>query len=98
MSNLVSGTLAQQLTGSAQPFAVRPEKIYLVAPEISMPENAYGAIGHIQDVIYLGMSTRYRVQLPAGALTVVEQNRDRPRWQAGDRVRLFWEREHMALR
>jgi putative spermidine/putrescine transport system ATP-binding protein len=97
VSNLVSGALAQRLTGASRPFAIRPEKIHLVAPDAAVPESACQAIGQIQDVLYLGMYTRYRVQLqPEGGLTVIEQNRDQPQWKPGDRVCLFWDRECLA--
>lgn len=96
-SNLVRGSLAQRLTGSPQPFAIRPEKIQRVAPESGVPENHCTAIGRIQDVLYLGMYTRYRVQLePEGYLTVVEQNRGNQSMKAGEPVRLLWQRSHIC--
>lgn len=92
ISNLIQGTLAERLTGSSQPFALRPEKIQLLPIE-----SEEGAIGKIQEVLYLGMYTRYRVQLdPAGELIVVEQNLDRSRFQTGDPVRLVWQSQHVS--
>jgi len=97
VSNLVSGTLAQALTGSPQLFAIRPEKIEIAAPNTDVAEHTASAVGYIQDVLYLGMYTRYRVQLqPEGCLTVIEQNRDKPRWHQGENVRLLWEKIHAS--
>lgn len=100
ISNLIHGTLAERLTGSAQPFALRPEKIQLLSIESdegAIPFRERFAIGKIQEVLYLGMYTRYRVQLdPTGELIVVEQNLDRSRFQQGDPVRLVWQSEHIS--
>jgi putative spermidine/putrescine transport system ATP-binding protein len=80
-------------------FTVRPEKIRLLAEK---EEPAAGWIwerGRIREVVYVGMVTRYVVDLEnGGVLSVVTQNlettsadvveaRDRP-------VRLEWRREH----
>ncbi len=100
ISNLISGSLAQHLTGSPAAFAIRPEKIQIVALEADRPESAdrvCSAIGQIQDILYLGMYTRYRVQIQTeGMLTIVEQNRDHCRLSQGEKVRVLWKREHIA--
>jgi putative spermidine/putrescine transport system ATP-binding protein len=89
VSNLVSGALAQRLTGQPQTFALRPEKIQIMPPDLPVPDGVCSVLGSIQETIYLGMYTRYRVALePEGSLTVVEQNRlDVPQ---GGKVRLYW--------
>jgi putative spermidine/putrescine transport system ATP-binding protein len=75
VSNLVRGPLAVALTGRPGTFSVRPEKIRLAAPDTPTPPGYCRAPGRIRDVIYLGMHTRYLVELEAGGdLTVVEQN------------------------
>jgi putative spermidine/putrescine transport system ATP-binding protein len=57
------------------PLSVRPEKIRLAAPDAATPPGYCRAPGRIRDVVYLGMHTRYLVELDAGGdLTVVEQN------------------------
>jgi putative spermidine/putrescine transport system ATP-binding protein len=97
VSNLVSGALAQTLMGSPHPFAIRPEKISLTAPNAAIPETACSTVGQIQEMLYLGMYTRYRVQLQSqGALMVMEQNRDHPRWSLGEKVRLSWDRQYTS--
>jgi putative spermidine/putrescine transport system ATP-binding protein len=74
-SNLIEGEVAQRITGAHTPFAVRPEKIRLCPPSTPIPADSCGVIGKIHDVIYLGMNTRYTVQLDTGEeLSVIEQN------------------------
>jgi putative spermidine/putrescine transport system ATP-binding protein len=54
---------------------VRPEKIHLLAAGASTPEGAHAEQGTVEDVIYLGMLTRFVVSLDAGGTVVaVRQN------------------------
>jgi len=75
-------------------FTVRPEKIRMQFEEIGD-----GELGRIRDVIYVGMFTRYIVELDSGGeLTVVRQNLETSSNEAlesrGKRVRLEWRPEH----
>jgi putative spermidine/putrescine transport system ATP-binding protein len=98
VSNWVNDQLAQRLTGSAQAFVLRPEKIQIVAPDTSVSEDSFSAMGEITNVLYLGMYTRYEVKLQAeGNLTVVEQNRQKPHHTTGAIVQLVWQREHIVV-
>jgi putative spermidine/putrescine transport system ATP-binding protein len=64
-------------------FTVRPEKIRLSAHGGSRP-------GTIADAVFVGMFTRYVVELDDGTrLTVVRQNDTSPT-EAGQRVHLEW--------
>jgi putative spermidine/putrescine transport system ATP-binding protein len=99
VSNLVSGEVAQAITGSPETFSVRPEKIHLGDPDAPVPDEMYGADGRIREVVYLGLYTRYIVELERGGeLTVVEQNLHTTSMEAlaarGRRVRLTWYRRH----
>jgi len=99
VSNLLSGPAAQVITGSPAPFAIRPEKISMIAPDAGVPDGTCSAIGRIRDVVYLGMHTRYLVELEAGGdLTVVEQNLETSSLDVarsrGRAVRLVWQPEH----
>jgi putative spermidine/putrescine transport system ATP-binding protein len=97
VSNWISGSLAQLLTGSSQSFVLRPEKIQIVAPNSPVSEGMCSAIGQIKNILYLGMYTRYEIGLqPEGFLTVVEQNRQNPHWIQGESVQLLWQREHIV--
>jgi putative spermidine/putrescine transport system ATP-binding protein len=94
-SNLIGDELAVQITGSRRPFSVRPEKIQLAAPDTPIPAEMWAVDGRIQDSVYLGMHTRYLIQLPnGGEMTVVEQNRtmavDQTTPASGYSVRLLW--------
>jgi putative spermidine/putrescine transport system ATP-binding protein len=75
VSNLINSQLAQAITGRAQMFSIRPEKIRLCKVGAPVPEGMCSVDGRIHDVTYLGMYTRYLVEVPGGhRLTVVEQN------------------------
>jgi len=92
VSNILSGTAAEQLTGHSSTVAIRPEKIRIV--DVGTPVNGdqCTAEGKIRDVIYLGMHTRYLVELDSGVdLTVVEQNLETSSANVrGSRVKLVW--------
>ena len=73
-------------------FTIRPEKIH-------MSESGGGEPGMVRDVVYVGMVTRYIVDLDRGGeLVVVQQNLETSSQQAleaqGRRVRLSWRPEH----
>jgi putative spermidine/putrescine transport system ATP-binding protein len=75
-------------------FTVRPEKI-----QMHFDEAGVGEPGRIKDGVYLGMFTRYIVELDSGGeLTVVKQNLETSSQEAlesrGRRVRLEWRPEH----
>jgi putative spermidine/putrescine transport system ATP-binding protein len=75
-------------------FTVRPEKI-----RMHFDEAGEGELGRIRDVVYVGMFTRYVVELDSGGeLTVVRQNLESSSQEAlesrGKRVRLEWRPEH----
>jgi putative spermidine/putrescine transport system ATP-binding protein len=94
-SNVIEGETAVAITGSSQPFSVRPEKIRLTEKGTAVNDRLCWADGRIQDVVYVGMHTRYTVQLDSGTdLTVVEQNLDVTsqdvRLAQGREVRLVW--------
>ncbi len=96
-SNLISGATSQQLLGSAQTFSVRPEKIRICPPDAVIGGDMVEAPGSIRDVVYLGIYTRYLVELDAGGdLTVVQQNLDLTSMDVlaakGSRVKLAWEK------
>jgi putative spermidine/putrescine transport system ATP-binding protein len=75
-------------------FTIRPEKIHMTADD-----GGPGEPGVVRDVVYIGMVTRYIVDLDAGGeLVVVQQNLETSSQQAlearGRRVRLSWRPEH----
>jgi putative spermidine/putrescine transport system ATP-binding protein len=75
-------------------FTVRPEKIQMLDDDSEAGER-----GRIRDVVYVGVFTRYTVELDSGGeLTVVKQNLESSSREAlesrGKRVRLEWRPEH----
>jgi putative spermidine/putrescine transport system ATP-binding protein len=77
ISNLVEGPAAAALTGSPDPFTIRPEKIRLLDKASSAPAGSCSVGGRIHDVVYLGSHTRYLVEIDGGiTMTVIEQNLD----------------------
>ncbi len=95
VSNVCTGELARRLTGSAQAFAIRPEKIAMTPVSGPLPEGGLCVTGHIRTVTYHGATTRYAVALDdGGELTVMLQNAGAggPFANNGESVRLTWSR------
>lgn len=100
-SNLVSGDVALRITGSANRFSVRPEKIHLTRLDEKPDGDVFTANGLVRDVVYLGLYTRYLVEIEGGGdLVVVEQNLKTTSMDVtkikGQNVRLFWKKEHVS--
>jgi putative spermidine/putrescine transport system ATP-binding protein len=75
-------------------FTIRPEKIRMVDEGVGE-----GEAGTVREVVYVGMVTRYVVDLDTGGeLVVVRQNLETSSQEAlaeqGKRVRLSWRPEH----
>jgi putative spermidine/putrescine transport system ATP-binding protein len=80
-------------------FTVRPEKIHMLDVGEDAASDDMVESGRIRDVVYVGMFTRYTVELDSGGeLTVVKQNLEASSQEAlesrGKRVRLEWRPEH----
>lgn len=100
-SNLVSGEVAKRITGLDMTFSIRPEKIHLGGIEDQVPPDSYASDGTVRDVIYLGLYTRYLVELDGGGdLVVIEQNLKTTSMDVlkikGQRARLHWNKEHIS--
>ena len=99
-SNLIGGDLAKRITGKDGKFSIRPEKIHLSSPDEKIGMDMFSADGKVRDVVYLGLYTRYLVELNGGGdLVVVEQNLDTTSMDVmkarGQNVRLFWKKDHI---
>lgn len=99
-SNLVSGEVAKRITGSEDRFSIRPEKIHLAASGQQMSAEMFSADGKVRDVVYLGLYTRYLVELDGGGdLVVVEQNLKTTSMDVmkarSQKVCLFWQKDHV---
>jgi putative spermidine/putrescine transport system ATP-binding protein len=100
VSNLVRGELAKRITGSETTFSIRPEKIHLASPAEMAEAGRITVDGRVRDIVYLGLYTRYLVELEGGGdLVVVEQNLKTTSMDVmtmkGQHVRLSWKKEHM---
>ena len=100
VSNLVGGELAQRITGSDITFSIRPEKIHLASTTKKTGAGVIVVDGRVRDIVYLGLYTRYLVELEGGGdLVVVEQNLKTTSMDVltlkGKRVQLSWRQEHM---
>jgi putative spermidine/putrescine transport system ATP-binding protein len=78
---------------------VRPEKIRIADPGDPEPSGLQSATGKVAEVVYLGVVTRYVVDLDdGGRLVAVKQNLESSSQEAldeaGRRVRLEWRPEH----
>ena len=98
-SNLLTGTVAEQVLGRPGTFTVRPEKIRLAEPGDAVAADESSALGTVRQVVYLGSDTRYLVTLDAGAeLVVTQQNLATSSMEAlaaqGREVRLIWKQAH----
>ncbi|HEX3388510.1 MAG TPA: ABC transporter ATP-binding protein [Streptosporangiaceae bacterium] len=78
-SDFVAGFIgiSNLLERDGRHITVRPEKIRLLAEGEQPPPGSHAEPGRIEDVVYLGMLTRYLVSLAdGGRLTAVRQNLD----------------------
>ncbi|HSO51044.1 MAG TPA: ABC transporter ATP-binding protein [Acidimicrobiia bacterium] len=93
-SNVISGPLAQRIVGSSKPFTVRPEKITIQEPASPVIDGRTAVDGTVAEVVYLGMYTRYRVDIGGAVIEVAAQNtaaeHDDAQSQVGRQVRLTW--------
>jgi putative spermidine/putrescine transport system ATP-binding protein len=99
-SNLIRGDVAKRLTGSEQMISVRPEKIHLGSLGDEPVKDMVSIDGTVRDVVYLGLFTRYLVEIEGGAdLVVVEQNLKTTSMDVlsarGQKVRLRWHKDHI---
>ncbi len=97
VSNVCEGELARRLTGTTEPFTIRPEKIRLADPIAFSPDSWRSVTGVVESIVYLGAATRYNVVLEGGGrLSTLRQNADDAGKgpQQGERIRLTWQPKH----
>jgi putative spermidine/putrescine transport system ATP-binding protein len=76
-SQFVAGFIgiSNLLERGGRQVTIRPEKIHLLADGEQAPPGSHVESGRIEDVVYLGMLTRYVIALAeGGTLTAVRQN------------------------
>ncbi len=93
-SNLISDDIAHKLTGERSTFSVRPEKMHILHEQTPIPANHYRLQGVVEDVVYLGIFTRFAVRTSEGLrLQVIDQNREAQDERRGDVVQIIWAKE-----
>jgi putative spermidine/putrescine transport system ATP-binding protein len=110
-SNLLEGSVAQQLVGHSGSYVVRPEKIQLILGDRDPSDAATcAATGVIREIVYLGAATQTVVALDAGGtLTTSGPSSPHPvarslssaspepvEGSKGQRVTLTWHRDHVV--
>ncbi len=97
-SNLLETAAAQAVLGKPGTWSVRPEKIQVIGGDESVPEGRHAVRGTVREVVYVGMSTRFVVDLEVGGtLMVVQQNSEGSvdlRHMRGQTVLLTWDPQH----
>ena len=97
-SNLLSKEVAKQILNSDETFTVRPEKITLELGTVQANSSQRSATGVVQEVEYLGPSTRFIVKLDAGSTLVVLKQNSTETSQEVNKLRnqivtLLWEKQ-----
>jgi putative spermidine/putrescine transport system ATP-binding protein len=89
-SNRIGGGAAQQLLGTTGEYAVRPERLRVVAAGESVEPGELTLPGRVREVVYLGPTTHAIVELDGGStLTVSRPNTGgpaEPPLEASDRL------------
>ena len=98
-SNLLRDEVALAVLGRSGIWSVRPEKIRVTKGSLTAGAGVHAVPGTVREVIYVGMSTRYVVDLDAGgSLMAIAQNSQsnigENATRRGDRVTLSWNSEH----
>jgi putative spermidine/putrescine transport system ATP-binding protein len=98
-SNLLRDAAAQQVLGREGTWSVRPEKIRIEPADATAGPDEDGALGTVNEVVYVGSATRFLVDLDAGAtLVALQQNLETSSMDVqgmrGRRVLLVWKKEH----
>jgi putative spermidine/putrescine transport system ATP-binding protein len=99
VSNILTGEAAERITGDDHAITVRPEKLEIVPLDAEVGESRCTATGRVREVVYLGATTRYIVELDVGGeLVVMQQNLETSSMEAlqvrGTAVRLRWDRSN----
>ncbi|MFE5592676.1 ABC transporter ATP-binding protein [Streptomyces sp. NPDC056549] len=99
-SNLLSGDTARRLVGTPGTYSIRPEKIRVLPDHKAPGDPGHAtAAGTVAEVVYLGDSTRFLVDLDGGGrLTALQQNLETSSADLaafrGARIGLQWHPSH----
>ncbi|WP_426405022.1 ABC transporter ATP-binding protein [Streptomyces sp. R-07] len=99
-SNLLSGDTARRVVGAPGTYSIRPEKIRILTDHKAPGDRGHAtAAGTVAEVVYLGDSTRFLVDLDGGGrLTALQQNLETSSADLaafrGARIGLQWHPDH----
>ncbi|WP_426368212.1 ABC transporter ATP-binding protein [Streptomyces sp. E-08] len=99
-SNLLSGDTARRLVGAPGTYSIRPEKIRILSDHEAPGDPGHAtAAGTVAEVVYLGDSTRFLVDVDGGGrLTALQQNLETSSADLaafrGARIGLQWHPSH----
>ncbi len=81
----ISNVLERPVNGQPSRFTVRPEKIRILEEHEGAEPGAHSETGRIRDVVYIGMVTRYTVELDEGGVLIVTRQNLEDNVQRGAR-------------
>ncbi|MBB4984071.1 ABC transporter ATP-binding protein [Streptomyces nymphaeiformis] len=99
-SNLLTGETARRVVGAPGTYSIRPEKIRILSDHKAPGDPGHAtAAGTVAEVVYLGDSTRFLVDLDGGGrLTALQQNLETSSADLaafrGARIGLQWHPSH----
>ncbi|WP_369148717.1 ABC transporter ATP-binding protein [Streptomyces sp. R44] len=102
-SNLLTGDTARRVVGAPGTYSIRPEKIRILTDHKAPGDPGHStAAGTVAEVVYLGDSTRFLVDLDGGGrLTALQQNLETSSADLaafrGARIGLQWHPSHAVL-
>ncbi|MDO8307414.1 MAG: ABC transporter ATP-binding protein [Actinomycetota bacterium] len=100
-SNLLEGEAALAVLGRGGTWSVRPEKVRVLGVDDPVGDGRHAVRGRVREVVYVGMSTRFVVDLAVGgSLMAVQQNSELSadlNGLRGQDVQLAWDSRHEYL-
>ena len=97
-SNLLESAAAEVVLGKSGTWSVRPEKIRVIGVDDVVGDGRHAVRGSVREVVYVGMSTRFVVDLEVGgSLMAVQQNAELSTdlsHMRGQPVLLTWDTQH----
>jgi len=95
-SNIISGYLAQQITGNNQPFSIRPEHINIYTNQTKVLK----VNGEVADILYHGATSKIEVAVAGQLLSMVLSNTEfteEQQPQIGQKITLCWSQSRMVM-
>jgi putative spermidine/putrescine transport system ATP-binding protein len=98
-TNLLSGEVAHAVLGDDVVATIRPERIRMVAPNATVPDDAPRSGGTVTEVLYLGAETRFVVGLDGGGRIIVSRPNTSDHRDAapGSAVLLSWREDDIRI-